>query len=128
MLDSIIRTLFPEWSGGYYEGFPKGNFSALEQSVIALLLRSSLPDAEFLSIDLESDQSASEIKSLLSPDQWSDLKQFQCHLIRKLRKNAYQEESDCMYFASGFDNAPEDEWRAKVGEIKARFPWPGEYR
>ena len=45
------------------------------------------------------------------------------HIIEQ-RKAAYKNESDPLYMEWQFDKAPESEnaWRAKVTEIKARYP------
>ena len=42
------------------------------------------------------------------------------------RRSAYVSEADPMYLEWQFDGTPEKEkeWRAKVAEIKARFPLP----
>ena len=46
--------------------------------------------------------------------------------VYQLRANAYKAESDPLYMAWQFDQTPEAEqaWRAKVEEIKARYPKP----
>lgn len=48
--------------------------------------------------------------------------------IQELRKAAYKAESDPLYMEWQCDQTTEKEkaWRDKVGEIKARYPLPGE--
>jgi len=45
--------------------------------------------------------------------------------IQKLRRNAYQEEADPIYFEYQRGDATEQEWLDKIAEIKARFPYSG---
>lgn len=41
-----------------------------------------------------------------------------------LRKTAYQEEADPIFFMAQRGEATMEEWTAKVAEIKARYPYP----
>jgi hypothetical protein len=43
-----------------------------------------------------------------------------------LRADAYRAEADPLYFKAQRGEATNDEWLAKVAEIKARFPYPTE--
>lgn len=43
-----------------------------------------------------------------------------------LRKTAYTEESDPIFFMAQRGEATMEEWQAKVAEIKARYPYPAE--
>jgi hypothetical protein len=43
-----------------------------------------------------------------------------------LRADAYRAEADPLYFKAQRGEATNDEWLAKVAEIKARFPYPSE--
>lgn len=56
------------------------------------------------------------------------LQNWQCGVIRELRRAAYALESDGLKFSADFDQTSDDEWRDKVKKIKARYPWPGTYR
>lgn len=42
------------------------------------------------------------------------------------RQIAYTAESDPIFFMAQRDEATIDDWKAKVAEIKARFPYPSE--
>jgi hypothetical protein len=42
------------------------------------------------------------------------------------RAEAYRAEADPLYFKAQRGEATNDEWLAKVAEIKARFPYPTE--
>lgn len=45
--------------------------------------------------------------------------------VNNLRRGAYQVESDPIYFqAQRGDSYTLDDWKAKVAEIDARFPYP----
>jgi hypothetical protein len=44
----------------------------------------------------------------------------------QLRKWAYQQEADPLFFMSQRGEATVEEWQAKVAEIKARYPYPEE--
>jgi hypothetical protein len=44
--------------------------------------------------------------------------------LSNLRKKAYQEESDPLFFEYQRGDIEKSEWIAKVEEIKARFPFP----
>jgi hypothetical protein len=44
--------------------------------------------------------------------------------IEALRKAAYQNEADPLYFKAQRGEATMDEWLAKIAEIKARYPEP----
>jgi hypothetical protein len=44
--------------------------------------------------------------------------------IAALRKAAYQDEADPLYFKAQREEATMDEWLAKIAEIKARYPEP----
>jgi hypothetical protein len=44
--------------------------------------------------------------------------------IAALRKAAYQNEADPLYFKAQREEATMDEWLAKIAEIKARYPEP----
>lgn len=43
----------------------------------------------------------------------------------ELRRFAYQQEADPLFFMSQRGEATTAEWEAKVAEIKARYPYPG---
>ena len=42
------------------------------------------------------------------------------------RASAYRSEADPLFFKAQRGEATTDEWTAKVAEIKARFPYPGD--
>ena len=44
----------------------------------------------------------------------------------QLRRWAYQQEADPLFFMSQRGEATVEEWQAKVQEIKARYPYPEE--
>jgi len=44
----------------------------------------------------------------------------------QMRRNAYQQESDPLFFKAQRGEATFEEWQAKVAEIKIRFPKPTE--
>lgn len=44
----------------------------------------------------------------------------------ELRRIAYQQEADPLFFMSQRGEATVEEWQAKVQEIKARYPYPEE--
>jgi hypothetical protein len=44
----------------------------------------------------------------------------------ELRRSAYQQEADPLFFMSQRGEATVEEWQAKVAEIKARYPYPAE--
>jgi hypothetical protein len=44
----------------------------------------------------------------------------------ELRRSAYQQEADPLFFMSQRGEATVEEWQAKVAEIKARYPYPEE--
>ncbi len=44
--------------------------------------------------------------------------------IAALRKSAYQDEADPLYFKAQRGEATMDEWLAKIAEIKTRYPEP----
>ena len=44
----------------------------------------------------------------------------------ELRRSAYQQEADPLFFMSQRGEATVEEWTAKVAEIKARYPYPTE--
>jgi hypothetical protein len=44
----------------------------------------------------------------------------------ELRRSAYQQEADPLFFMSQRGEATVEEWQAKVAEIKARYPYPTE--
>ena len=44
--------------------------------------------------------------------------------IEAMRKAAYQDEADPIYFKAQREEATMDEWLAKIAEIKARYPEP----
>jgi hypothetical protein len=44
----------------------------------------------------------------------------------QLRRWAYQQEADPLFFMSQRGEATVEEWQAKVAEIKARYPYPEE--
>lgn len=46
--------------------------------------------------------------------------------LKKLRNAAYALEADPIFFKSQRGEATTEEWQAKLDEIKARFPYPGE--
>lgn len=43
-----------------------------------------------------------------------------------LRRSAYQQEADPLFFMAQRGEATVEEWTAKVAEIKARYPYPTE--
>lgn len=56
---------------------------------------------------------------------WQDLEiEFEIERLSDLRKRAYQEESDPLFFEYQRGDIEKSEWIAKVEEIKARFPFP----
>jgi hypothetical protein len=44
----------------------------------------------------------------------------------ELRRSAYQQEADPIFFMAQRKEATMDEWTAKIAEIKARYPYPVE--
>jgi hypothetical protein len=46
--------------------------------------------------------------------------------IEQMRRGAYTEEADPLFFMSQRGEATVEEWQAKVAEIKARYPYPEE--
>ena len=44
--------------------------------------------------------------------------------VRAQRQAAYRAESDPLFFEAELNGSSKDTWRAKVAEIKARFPMP----
>lgn len=46
--------------------------------------------------------------------------------LKKLRNQAYMLEADPLFFKSQRGEVTTEEWQAKIDEIKARFPYPGE--
>lgn len=44
----------------------------------------------------------------------------------ELRRSAYQQEADPLFFMAQRGEATVEEWTAKVAEIKARYPYPTE--
>jgi hypothetical protein len=46
--------------------------------------------------------------------------------IEQMRRGAYTEEADPMFFMAQRGEATVEEWMAKVAEIKARYPYPAE--
>jgi len=46
--------------------------------------------------------------------------------LRQQRAFAYAAEADPLFFKAQRGEATTDEWTAKVAEIKARFPYPGD--
>jgi hypothetical protein len=44
----------------------------------------------------------------------------------ELRRSAYRQEADPLFFMSQRGEATVEEWQAKVAEIKARYPYPEE--
>lgn len=49
--------------------------------------------------------------------------EFAVKSVKKSRQNAYQSESDPLFFKWQRGEATKDEWLAKVDEIKGRFPY-----
>lgn len=47
-------------------------------------------------------------------------------VLRMSRQAAYTAEADPIFFMAQRDEATIDDWKAKVAEIKARFPYPSE--
>jgi hypothetical protein len=46
--------------------------------------------------------------------------------IEQMRRGAYTEEADPLFFMSHRGEATVEEWQAKVAEIKGRYPYPEE--
>lgn len=78
-------------------------------------------EAEFLALDLDT-------LSGIPAEQLDALKGVQCKLIRQKRSELYASECDGLYMGAVGDGDALDDWRSKRAEIKARYPWPGEYR
>jgi hypothetical protein len=56
-------------------------------------------------------------------DAWEEIEQeLENERIKNLRKRAYQEESDPLFFEYQRGDIEKSEWIAKVQEIKERFP------
>lgn len=57
---------------------------------------------------------------------WEEV-QFDIHKenVQKLRRAAYQEEADPLFFEYQRGDATEQEWLDKIAEIKARYPYSG---
>lgn len=128
MLKQVLDCLGVSWDGSLHEGEPRGNFSSAEIEMVTACRRLPGNEAEFITVNLELHPDALAVKALAATPQWSSLKEFQCNLIREIRRSAYEQESDSLYFAATADNDPEQAWLIKRTEIKTRFPWPGEYR
>ena len=79
------------------------------------------------SIKLRSAHSIQEVAVLLGAPNIESIEViYTLNEIHQLRAKAYKAESDSLYMAWQFDQTPEAEqaWRAKVEEIKARYPKP----
>jgi hypothetical protein len=46
--------------------------------------------------------------------------------IEQMRRGAYTQEADPLFFMSQRGEATVEEWQAKIAEIKARYPYPEE--
>jgi hypothetical protein len=56
---------------------------------------------------------------------WGDIQvELEIDRIHNLRKQAYREESDPMFFEYQRGDIEKSEWLAKVEEIKSRYPLP----
>jgi len=58
-------------------------------------------------------------------DAWKEIEvEFEIERLSNLRKNAYREETDPLFFEYQRGDIEKSEWVAKVEEIKDRFPFP----
>lgn len=78
-------------------------------------------ETEFMALDLDT-------LSGIPAEQIDALKGVQCKLIRQKRSELYAFECDGLYMGAVGDGDALDDWRSKRAEIKARYPWPGDYR
>jgi hypothetical protein len=46
--------------------------------------------------------------------------------VKKLRQEAYREEADPLFFKVQRQEATQEEWAAKINEIRSRYPYPTE--
>jgi hypothetical protein len=123
MLSNIINVLELDWDGSWEDGNPK-NTNSRNIPIIRNLLELFPDDMSFISVNLDQ----STVTSVLSEDQVTALKIYQCEKIRIFRQLAYKEEADSLYMAHVADGDSIDTYLKKRLEIKARYPFPGDYR
>lgn len=126
-IDGDLKAFIDRSYAGHEPWEEATGFTA-DLAVIQALLVLPQDETGFLSLDLESDKYALVVKSLVTADQWDTFKTLQTDRIRELRKAAYTLETDGLFLASQYDEAGTDDWKTAVAGIKARYPWPGDYR
>jgi hypothetical protein len=83
----------------------------------------SLNDNDYQKLLWRSDDEKPSLKEIKGA--WKEIElELEIEKISNLRKRAYQEESDHMFFEYQRGDIEKSEWIAKVEEIKARFPFP----
>ena len=115
---------------GRENGLPKFAENILTHSTAELaeaVLRAHVPDEEhYLTLDLVD---CSELIKLVDKAQWAKYLAIQTEMIRRKRRAAYNEEADPIFMdCMGDQKGDLTKWHEKRKEIKARYPWPGEYR
>jgi hypothetical protein len=128
MMLSVCEALGIPWDGEMYEGEIRGSLSSQDLARIEAVKNLPQELSEFLKVDLENDPSALGLKVLVDQQDWTRLKQFQCNKIRSVRAECYRQESDGMFFAYEGDSDSRQLWVDTRNQIKARCPWPGDYR
>lgn len=120
---TIIHSIGIQWDGSSYEGEPTGT-SKEDTELIKALLIEFPNDSALISINLDNHS----IKDVLSPNQLTKLKSYQCQKIRELRQAAYKELSDPLYMAHIADGDSIALFNSAREAVKKMYPWPGEYR
>lgn len=83
----------------------------------------SLNDNDYQKLLWRSEDSKPTLKEIKNA--WKDIElELEIERLSNLRKRAYQEESDPLFFEYQRGDIEKSEWIAKVEEIKARFPFP----
>lgn len=83
----------------------------------------SLDNNEYRTLNWRSEDPKPSFKEV--SDAWKDLEvEFEIERLSELRKQAYQEESDPIFFEYQRGDAEKSEWLDKIQEIKDRFPFP----
>lgn len=83
----------------------------------------SLNDNDYQKLLWRSEDAKPTLKEIKNA--WKDIElDLEIERLSNLRKRAYQEESDPLFFEYQRGDIEKSEWIAKVEEIKARFPFP----
>lgn len=123
MLVNRIADIIGIEISGWHEGVPDSSDNRVVEYLF-LLFGENRDDRMLLSIDLDNHP----IQEILSQDQLSILKSYQCQKIRELRQAAYKELSDPLYMAHIADGDSIDLFSAAREAVKKMYPWPGDYR